>query len=414
MYLSLSEAQAIKISLRARLRRHERVFGKNSILTLAWRKLQTSTLKAGAAALKYTGTSFIWHNAGVLKERFDARTVAPTPATLFKRLSAVTLTMLVTTVVLGSTLDVSYAAYGSDEYFNQIAQEGTLIADSEGYFTKASPQTSTSKTERTFKDRAIYTIESGDTLSTIAGRFGVKSETLLWENGLTMASVLKIGQKLSIPPANGISHRVASGQSVEKIASLYKVEAQKIIVMNNLDGNALSAGQVIFVPEAKPLPSLRTIAQTQTGARSASRDAPSRNAQRKLENTSAAPSAGKFLIFPTIGSLTQGFRSGHYAYDIGNRTKPPIWAAAEGTVIKASQGGWGGGYGNHVIVDHGNGVKTLYAHMDHLVVKNGDHVSQGEVIGQMGNTGRVRGATGIHLHFEVIDHGVKKAPGRYY
>lgn len=409
--MSLSEAQALKASLHARLRRHERVFGKNSIVALAWRKSQTVALKTGAAALKYSGVGFIWHTAGVLKERYDARTVAPTPATLFRRLSAVTLTMLVTTVVLGSTLDVSYASYGNDEYFNQITQEGTLIADSEGYFSKASPQTSTAKTERTFKDRAIYTIESGDTLSTVAARFNVKSETLMWENDVTMASVLKIGQKLSIPPANGVSHRVASGQSVEKIASLYKVEAQKIVAMNNLESGTLSAGQVIFVPEGRPLPSIRTVAQA---ARSASRDAPSRNAQRKLENTTTAPAAGKFLIFPTIGSITQGFRSGHYAYDIGNRTKPPIWAAAEGTVIKASQGGWGGGYGNHVIVDHGNGVKTLYAHMDHLVVKNGDHVSQGEVIGQMGNTGRVRGATGIHLHFEVIDHGVKKVPGRYY
>lgn len=349
----------------------------------------------------------------VAKARYDAHIVAPTPRTLYKRLAAVTVTMLSVTIVLGSTLDVSYAAYGSEEYINQISQEGTLIADSEGYFSKASPQTSTAKTERTFKDTAIYTIESGDNLSIVAERFHVKSETLMWENGLTLASVLKVGQKLSIPPANGISHRVASGQSVEKIASLYKVDSQKIIAMNNLQSGSLTQGQVIFVPDAKPLPSVRTIAGT--GARAAGRDAPSRNVERtKLEKTNTTPTAGKFLIFPTIGQLTQGFRSGHYAYDIGNRTKPPIWAAAEGTVITAKQGGWGGGYGNHVVVDHGNGVKTLYAHMDHLLVKTGDQVSQGEVIGQMGNTGRVRGATGIHLHFEVIDNGVRKAPSKYY
>jgi murein DD-endopeptidase MepM/ murein hydrolase activator NlpD len=86
----------------------------------------------------------------------------------------------------------------------------------------------------------------------------------------------------------------------------------------------------------------------------------------------------------------------------------------EGTVIKASSGTYGGGYGNHVIIDNGNGIKTLYAHMEYLSVSVGDHVTQGQVIGKMGRTGNVRGRTGIHLHFEVIQNGVKKSPGNYF
>jgi len=115
-----------------------------------------------------------------------------------------------------------------------------------------------------------------------------------------------------------------------------------------------------------------------------------------------------------MGSITNGYKAGHYAIDIADRSKPAVWAAGGGTVVKASSGTWGGGYGNHVIIDHGNGVKTLYAHLDSLNVYDGQAVSQGDVIGIMGNTGRVYGATGIHLHWEVIDNGVKKNPTLYY
>ncbi len=71
-------------------------------------------------------------------------------------------------------------------------------------------------------------------------------------------------------------------------------------------------------------------------------------------------------------------------------------------------------YGNYIIIDHGNGLQTLYGHMEYLAVSQGDHVTQGQVIGKMGRTGNVRGRTGIHLHFEVRVNGVKKNPGAYF
>ena len=120
----------------------------------------------------------------------------------------------------------------------------------------------------------------------------------------------------------------------------------------------------------------------------------------------------KKLVWPTQGKISQGFRRGHYAIDISNRNRPPIFTADSGKVIKASFG-WNGGYGNHIIVDHGNGMQTLYAHMQTLAVKVGDEVARGQIIGKMGNTGRVYGATGIHLHFEVRIGGVKKSPLAY-
>ena len=131
------------------------------------------------------------------------------------------------------------------------------------------------------------------------------------------------------------------------------------------------------------------------------------NGASSYDNAPANPGG---WIRPTSGSITQGYHSGHLAYDIADSSRPPIYAAAGGTVVHASSGTWGGGYGNNIIIDHGNGYKTLYAHCTELYVQEGDEVTQGQVIAKMGNTGNVRGRTGIHLHFELIYNGVKINP----
>lgn len=363
-----------------------------------------------------TGLRYVGGAVAHAKAKITNRVVPPTAGTLYKRIGVMTVGIVMMTAVFGSTFDVSNAQY-SEDIMSQATQDGALIADQDGYITKVSPQTV--KADRVFKDVALYTVASGDTLSGIAKQYDLSTNSLLWANDLTVTSKIKVGQQLSIPPADGVSHRVAAGQSVEKIASLYKVPADKIIAMNGLQSGAISKDQIIFVPGAVPLPSVTPAVNGRTVAR----DSASRNATRTVKgqattdnfaNTNQTPAAGKFLIFPTIGSLTQGFHKGHYAFDIANRSKPPIWAAAGGKVVTATNGTWAGGYGNHVVIDHGNGVQTLYGHMDHVNVKVGDTVTQGQVLGQMGNTGNVRGATGIHLHFEVIDHGVKKSPSKYY
>jgi murein DD-endopeptidase MepM/ murein hydrolase activator NlpD len=106
---------------------------------------------------------------------------------------------------------------------------------------------------------------------------------------------------------------------------------------------------------------------------------------------------GNFM-WPTSGHISQKYYWYHQAVDIANASGPDIVAAQGGTVVTA---GWNaGGYGNYVIVDHGNGYKTLYGHMvtGSMVVKAGDKVKQGQKLGRMGSTGR---STGTHLHFEV-------------
>lgn len=304
---------------------------------------------------------------------------------------------------------------GVEDYYSA---EDFVIADQDGYIPKINPQTELAD-RSTMNGRFTHEVQSGETISTIAEEYSLKTNTVLWENGLSATSTIKVGQKLIIPPVDGVTHRVEKGQDVKKIAGLYSVSEEAILKQNGLDvGGPLQADQTIFIPGAKPLPVIiarnnpSRVGTTSRVTGNIGSTAIVSGSEIGANNTSSV-AAGQ-MLYPTKGSLTQGFRAGHYAYDIADRSKPPIWASMGGTVEKASSGTWGGGYGNHLIINHGNGLKTLYAHLEYLSVSVGDTVEQGQVIGKMGRTGNVRGVTGIHLHFEVIKNGVKQNPGNYF
>ncbi|MFA7686031.1 MAG: M23 family metallopeptidase [Candidatus Gracilibacteria bacterium] len=317
---------------------------------------------------------------------------------------------LVSTLSPGVGINVIEMDYSS-EYINEYSLPGdVLVADENGYLVKINPQTD--KASRIgMTDYAVHTVEGGQSLSQIAEEYGVNVETIMWENKLANANTLRVGQKLVIPPVSGVSYKIASGDTLDKIAKKYSVTKEAIIAQNGLEGEMVVKGQSLFLPGAKPIIPVSTIA---ANSRVRSVSATGTKSYASVSASDAAPSVGKIFIYPTAGAITQYYHAGHYAIDIADRSKPAIWAAGGGTVVKASSGTWGGGYGNHVIIDHGNGIKTLYAHMDSLNVYEGQVVNQGDVIGIMGNTGRVYGATGIHLHWEVIDNGVKKNPTLYY
>lgn len=331
--------------------------------------------------------------------------------TLFKRYTAmVAVVFLIGSLTpLGTTAEGMYAGDYAGYYVDSTAFASGIVSDEEGYLTKVNPQTNQGDRSN-MTDRFTHTVASGETLSTIAEDYGLKTSTLLWENNIGNANSLKVGQKLVIPPVDGVTHKVASGESIEKIAEEYKVEADAIRTQNNILVADVNSGDEIFVPGAKPL-----VQETRTTpARVGTASRVNVGTAVSLENSYSAPVGEKPFIMPTRGILTQGYHAGHYAYDIADASMPPVWAAGTGKVIKASSGTWGGGYGNHVVIDHGNGLQTLYAHLDYLTVGVGDVVDRGEVIGRMGRTGRVYGRTGIHLHFEVILNGVKQVPSNYY
>lgn len=347
---------------------------------------------------------------------------------LFRRYSAIVgLLFLVGsfTPANGATSD-SYSA-GMSEDYGAVSYDTAMISDSDGYLTKINPQT-TIGDRSGMSDMLDHTVASGDTLSTIAASYGLKTATVLWANNLTDKSRLRVGQKLVIPPVDGVAHSIKKGETIEKVAKEYGVTVASIQKQNSLISAVLpAAGQSIFIPGGKPIADTDDTTVRNTPARIGTSGrvqvaavAPDDAGGAILPSSDDKPVGDKPFIFPTHGQITQGFHAGHYAFDIGNRSQPPIWAAGDGVVVKAVTGcatvsyGCGGGYGNHVIIDHGNGLQTLYGHMEYLEVKVGDHVTQGQVIGKMGRTGNVRGATGIHLHFEVRLNGKKMTPSNYY
>jgi murein DD-endopeptidase MepM/ murein hydrolase activator NlpD len=128
-------------------------------------------------------------------------------------------------------------------------------------------------------------------------------------------------------------------------------------------------------------------------------------------SVAAGPPSAAGLVWPVHGTLTSGFgpRWGrmHEGIDIAGGSGTPIAAAATGTVISA---GWSGGYGQLVVLDHGNGLSTAYAHLSSIAVSAGQTVPQGSVVGGMGTTGS---STGVHLHFEVRVNGSAVDPLGY-
>lgn len=296
---------------------------------------------------------------------------------------------------------IGYETLPTSEAMVQEFIPQKLALSEEGFLIKPTRQAVSSDFSK-LTDALEYTIESGDTLSGLAARFGLKEQTILQNNTIPNKHRLKVGDKLIIPPVDGIRHIVAKNEKIADIAKKYRVKEEAILNQNGLNKEnlTLAEGRKLIIPGAIKVISRYTTTKGYY-------------APGTITGLKYVGPVGGTLIKPAAGKLTQGFRRGHYALDIGNRKKGPIFASANGKVTKA-QCGWNGGYGCMILVDHENGLQTLYAHNEKLYVKVGDSVTQGQTIAWMGNTGRVRGVTGIHVHFEVIENGIKKNPWKYF
>lgn len=242
-----------------------------------------------------------------------------------------------------------------------------------------------------------YIVQQGDTISSIAQKFGVKIQTLLSANSLRETSLLQIGQKLVILPSDGILYKIRQGDTLGRIAQRYSIDVESIITTNKLAGidTTLAIGQIILLPNAIPPQIIQKAPQRQT-LLSRIKDifVPSNPASVPKKAQAIRGRSG--FIWPTSASrITQYFSWRHPGVDIAGPPSNNIYAAAGGTVIFS---GWQRGYGNTIIIDHGEGHKTRYGHASKLFVSAGETVSRGEVIAKVGSTGR---STGPHLHFEV-------------
>lgn len=245
-----------------------------------------------------------------------------------------------------------------------------------------------------------YTIQGGDTLSSIGNKFKISTDALKYVNGLTDNSILQVGQDLTIPPVSGLIHTVESGDTLSSIASKYSVPAQAVADFNYiLDTSSLAVGTELVIPGAEvPEPVIVVPATPAIPGSVGSLAAP-------------APSSS-FCVWPSsVRLLTQYFSWYHNGVDIAcprGTAMPPLFACTGGTVVRSGWDPWG--LGLHVRIDHGNGYETVYGHMSRIDVGYGESVSRGQVIGLMGNTGR---STGPHVHFMVKYNGISQNPLNY-
>ncbi len=255
-------------------------------------------------------------------------------------------------------------------------------------------------------DLVKYVVRSGDTLSKIAQFYGISVDTIMWANNLSAVHVLRPGETLLIPPDDGILIKVKKGDTVESIAkkyAKYHVSPQAIVDANLLEYPfSLEPGQTLFIPNAKP-------AQNRIYARRAV--TPVQTSIVKYPVVHVASNVNRFVGWPVAGGrgvVTQCYWAWHNGVDIADAGAPDLVAAAPGVVVFAGcqsgscppPGVPTGGYGLAwaVRILHPNGYSTVYGHMNKIYVKAGQHVEEGQPIGQMGQTGT---AYGIHVHFMV-------------
>ncbi len=244
---------------------------------------------------------------------------------------------------------------------------------------------------------SVYTVRSGDTLSSIAKMFGVSTNTIIWANDIS-GSTVAVGTELVILPVSGVKHTVKSGDTVASIAKVYKADIADILSYNGLPADAkLTPGQVVIVPSGELGGGASTPVRS-TGTAPYRRAGDTTAFEPLLVNVSRYPSYPGYYARPVAGGVKTQDLHGYNAVDIGAPTGTSIMAAAAGTVIISKVGGYNGGYGTYVVISHGNGTQTLYAHMSKNYMKVGQNVAQGQIIGAVGSTGW---STGSHLHFEV-------------
>ncbi len=247
-----------------------------------------------------------------------------------------------------------------------------------------------------------YTVARGDSVFGIARDYNIKPETLLWANYDTLQDSpdsIRVGQKLNIPPTDGVYYKWQEGDTLDTIAQKFEATADDILNWpgNNIDLTnpdikpdtyvMVPGGQREFVQWIVP-----TVARGSSGTAAVNGSA-----------CGGGPVGGGAFVWPSPNHWVSGneFWSGHLGIDIAGVEGTSIVAADAGVVTMA-QGGWNYGYGNVVMIDHGNGYITLYGHLSQLNVVPCQAVYAGQLIGLAGNTGNSFGA---HLHFEVRLNG---------
>jgi LysM repeat protein len=247
-----------------------------------------------------------------------------------------------------------------------------------------------------------YTVSAGDSIFGIAHDFNIKPESVLWANYNTLKDnpdMISIGLQLIIPPTDGVYYKWQDGDTLEGVAGRFKTTVDAILSYpgNKLDmtNPVIKPGDFVMLPGgSRPFQQwlVPTIARGKAGV-----------AVTVIGPGACDTSTGGYFgsgsfIWPAASHLISGndFAPWHLGIDIGAGMGSPVYAADSGLVVYA---GWSyQGYGNMIMIDHGNGYQTLYGHLSTISIACGQGVIQGGLIGYSGSTGN---STGPHLHFEV-------------
>ena len=261
-------------------------------------------------------------------------------------------------------------------------------------------------------DISTYEVQPGDSVMGIAKQFNLKPETILWANQELLQdnpNMLSIGQNLKIPAADGVIYRWKKSDTIENIAHKYKADPQDILTWpsNHLDllDPQIEAGTYVMIPGgSREL--IQFVVQTIWRANSGA----NQSIESACDTSNGSAFGSGYFGWPADNHSLSGndFWSGHLGIDIASATGAPIYAADSGVVVYAAP--ISGGYGNMVMIDHGNGFHSLYAHLNSIVSRCGSNVGKGQVIGYAGSTGN---STGSHLHFEIRYNGAFANPWDY-
>jgi len=304
--------------------------------------------------------------------------------------------------------DQSIPALTNYEFKYDTAQVGIYRVTDVQTIIPSRPQT----------DVLTYTVKKGDTLFDIADTFSIRPETLLFGNYEVLEDnphLLSPNMVLNILPLDGAFYEWKEGDSLAYVASYYKISPEDIIdyAGNDIDLTTLASSNHGIQPGTKLIIPGGTRPIKDWGPPAITRQNPASarhyGAGHCGQVYEGAYGTGTF-VWPTVSRTLSGYGYSaiHPAIDIGGATGNAIFAADSGVIVYA---GWSDyGYGYLIVIDHGNGFQTAYAHLSAVAVGCGQSVFQGGYIGAMGSTGN---SSGPHLHFELIYNGAKLNPWDY-
>lgn len=289
---------------------------------------------------------------------------------------------------------INLEAYGGPRV--AIAADGALIPE----FSPYSIDYEIAEVSTASGQIVIYTVTNGDTISQIAERYGISTNTIRWANGIKKGDTVKVGQELVLLPITGIQVEVKTQDTISTIASRYSGDAEEIANYNNLHlDDKLTVGQKIIIPDGE-LGAEENKEEKNIVEKKIAEVTEKKTQKQTISNSVVAKrkELEQYFIRPVDGVVSQRGHGPYEAWDIANKIGTPVYAMADGVVVISKNSGWNGGYGQYIVIKHNNKTQTLYAHLSKNDISAGQSISQGQKIGELGNTGR---STGPHLHFEV-------------